>query len=63
MLMCEAPVQAASAAFFSREEGLRQEGSRLEERMRALEDEKTELAAASSDHTRPLMRFDFLAAI
>ena len=50
------PVQAASASFFTREEGLRQEVSRLEDRIRALEDEKTELMAASSDHTRPLMR-------
>ena len=50
------PVQAASAAFFAREEGLRQEVSRLEDRTRALEEETAELAAASSDHTRPLMR-------
>ena len=50
------PVQAASAAFFAREEGLRQEVSRLEERTRALEEETAELAAASSEHTRPLMR-------
>ena len=51
------PAQAASAAFFAREEGLRQEVSRLEDRTRALEEETAELAAASSDHTRPLMRW------
>lgn len=56
MHRCAVPVQAASAAFFAREEGLRQEVSRLEDRTRALEEETAELAAASSDHTRPLMR-------
>lgn len=50
-------VQAASSAFFAREEGLRQEVSSLEDRIRALEDEKTELIVSSTDHTRPLMRY------
>ena len=50
-------MQAASAAFFAREEGLRQEVSRLEDRTCTLEEETAELAAASSDHTRPLMRW------
>ena len=49
--------QEASSSFFTREEGLRHEVSRLEDRVRALEDEKTELVASSSDHTRPLMRY------
>lgn len=49
-------MQAASSAFFTREEGLRQEVSSLEDRIRALEDEKTELIVSSTDHTRPLMR-------
>ena len=56
-LSCGLPVQEASSSFFMREEGLRQEVSRLEDRVRALEDEKTELVASSSDHTRPLMRW------
>jgi hypothetical protein len=50
------PAQDASASWFAREEGLRREISRLEDRIRDLEEEKTELVASSSDNTRPLVR-------
>lgn len=48
--------QAASAGWFAKEEGLRREVAALEERVRALQDEKADLAAAASDSTRPLVR-------
>lgn len=50
-------VQAASFAWFTREEGLRREISRLEDRIHDLEDEKVELVASTSENTRPLTRY------
>jgi hypothetical protein len=54
--------QAASSAWFSREEGLRREIARLEDRIRDLEDEKAELVTSTSDNTRPLVRWSTLPA-
>lgn len=49
-------MKAASSAWFSREEGLRREIARLEDRIHDLEEEKGELVASTSDNTRPLIR-------
>ncbi|BDA46997.1 probable TATA element modulatory factor [Coccomyxa sp. Obi] len=51
-----AEYEAASLAWFTREEGLRREISRLENRIHDLEDEKVELVASTSENTRPLSR-------
>lgn len=48
--------QAAEAAWFEREGALRREVLQQEERLRSLEAQKAELAAASADGTRPLLR-------
>ena len=49
-------MQAASAAWFGKEEGLRREVAQLEDRCHALENEKADLAASASESTRPLVR-------
>ena len=49
--------QAAEAAWFERESALRREVATQEERLRSLEAQKAELAAASADGTRPLLRY------
>ncbi len=49
-------LKAASSAWFTREEGLRKEIARLEDRIHDLEEEKGELVASTSDNTRPLIR-------
>ena len=49
--------QAAEAAWFEREGTLRREVAAQEERLRSLEVQKAELAAASADGTRPLLRY------
>ena len=49
-------LKAASSAWFMREEGLRSEIVRLEDRIHDLEEEKGELVASTSDNTRPLIR-------
>ncbi|EIE21880.1 hypothetical protein COCSUDRAFT_47970 [Coccomyxa subellipsoidea C-169] len=51
-----AEYEAASSAWFTREEGLRREIARLEDRIHDLEEEKGELVASTSDNTRPLIR-------
>lgn len=49
--------QAAEAAWFEREGALRREVAAQEERLRSQEVQKAELAAASADGTRPLLRY------
>jgi len=51
-----AGAQAAEAAWFEREGALRREVAAQEERLRALEAQRAEAAAASAEGTRPLLR-------
>lgn len=55
--------QAAEAAWFEREGALRREVAAQEERLRFLEVQKAELAAASADGTRPLLRYGHARAL
>ncbi len=56
LVSAHAYMQAAEAAWFEREGALRREVAAQEERLRSLEAQKAELAAASADGTRPLLR-------